>query len=260
MLTLIDTHTHIYDTAFDADRAEVVERAVEAGVGCMLLPAVDAASLPALEAAVDAFPKCLRPMMGLQPEEIPDDPTALLSQMEQALLEHGERYVAVGEIGLDYYWDDSRKQLQRRVFKHQLEWACRFRKPISIHCRSAHADLLEILAPFRERLCGGVFHCFGGTVEEARELLQYEGFCLGIGGVLTFKKSTLPEVLCEAVPLSRIVLETDAPYLAPVPHRGKRNEPAFLVSVAQRLAEVYGVDIEEVARQTTANARAIFKL
>lgn len=258
-MQLIDTHTHIYDSAFAADLAAVVERAVGAGVAAMLLPACEGDTLDALEAACDAFPGRLMPMMGLQPEEIPDDPEPLLADMEQRLRRNPDRYVGVGEIGLDYYWDDSRKELQRRVFSRQLQWACALRKPVSIHCRKAHSDLLELLDEQREGLCGGVFHCFGGTADEARQLLQYPGFCLGIGGVLTFKKSGLPEVLAEAVPLDRVVLETDAPYLAPVPHRGKRNEPAYLVSVAERVAEVYGCTIDDVARQTTENACRTFR-
>lgn len=259
-MRIIDTHTHLYDTDFDQDRDAVVERAVSTGVERMLLPAVDFATLDALEAVCDTYPDRLLPMMGLQPEEIPDEPSAVLAEMERRLAEHPARYVAVGEIGLDYYWDDSRKELQRRVFSTQLRWAKTYRKPVSIHCRNAQGDLLEILSPVAADLCGGVFHCFGGTAEEARELLQYPDFCLGIGGVLTFKKSTLAEVLRDAVPLERIVLETDAPYLAPVPYRGKRNEPAFLISVVERLSEVYGCTPEEVAEQTTQNACRIFRL
>ena len=175
----------------------------------------------------------------------------------ERMLAADRRFIAVGEVGLDFYWDDSRRDEQIEVFRRQVKWAVRFRLPLMIHCRSAHRELVDVLRPYAEKLAGGVFHCFGGTADEARELLAFPGFALGIGGVVTFKKSSLPSVLAE-VPLGRLVLETDAPYLAPAPHRGRRNEPAFIPLVIERLSAVYGVAPDEVATRTTATARRLF--
>lgn len=254
---LIDTHCHLYAEEFDADRSEVLERARQAGVAAVLLPNINEESIERMHALCAAAPDCCFPMMGLHPEDLPPDPSPLLDRMEQ-LLATG-RYIAVGEVGIDLYWDASRRAEQIAVFRRQVEAAVRFRLPLVIHSRNAHREIVETLSPFRERLFGGVFHCFGGTADEARELLAFPDFCLGIGGVLTFKKSTLPAILAAAVPLSRVVIETDAPYLSPVPYRGRRNEPARLTSVVERLAEVYDTDAATVARATSENALRLFK-
>lgn len=255
----VDTHSHIYGEEFDTDRDEVVARAQEAGAECILLPNIDAGSVGPMLALCDDYPTLCRPMMGLHPTELPPDPTPLLDQME-LMLTTG-RYCAVGEVGVDLYWDASRRDEQLAVFARQAEWAIRFDLPLVVHSRSAHAELLEVLTPLRDRLsAGGVFHCFGGTADEARDLLAFPNFVLGIGGVVTFKKSKLPAVLAEAVPLDRIVLETDAPYLAPTPHRGQRNEPAYIPLVIECLARVYDTTPEHVAEVTTATARRLFRL
>jgi TatD DNase family protein len=198
-------------------------------------------------------------MLGLHPTDLPENPKPLLDRMEQALENPEHPYVAIGEVGIDLYWDDTRASEQVVALQRQAEWAIRFNLPLIIHSRAAHRLLVDTLLPFADKLPGGIFHCFGGTAEEAEELLTaFPRFVLGIGGVVTFKKSTLPEVLKTTVPLERIVLETDAPYLAPTPHRGKRNEPAYLTLVVQKLAEIYDVSPAEVERVTTETALRIF--
>ena len=256
----IDTHTHIYTEEFDADRAEVVERARKAGARALLLPNIDEASLQPMMKMAEDYPGFCFPMMGLHPTELPEDPTPLLDRMEQMLSETPEKFVAVGEVGIDLYWDDTRRDEQIAVLERQARWAADRGLPLVIHSRNAHRPLVETLRPLANRLTGGIFHCFGGTAEEADELLRtFPTFMLGIGGVVTFKKSTLPQVLADVVPLDRLVIETDAPYLAPTPHRGHRNEPALIPLVLQRLAEVYGCSAADIAAVTTANARRIFK-
>lgn len=254
----IDTHSHIYGEEFDADRDDVVRRAIEAGAEHILLPNIDANSVGPMLALCDDYPDLCRPMMGLHPTELPDDPTPLLDQMERMLATG--RFIAVGEVGVDLYWDASRRDEQMAVFRRQAEWSIRYGLPLVIHSRSAHRELMEVLLPLRHELPGGIFHCFGGTADEALELLTFPGFVLGIGGVVTFKKSTLPDILRQHVPLERIVVETDAPYLAPTPHRGKRNETAFVPLVIDRLADIYDTTPDHVASVTTRTARALFHL
>lgn len=270
----IDTHSHIYGEEFDEDRDAVVQRAVEAGAEYIFLPNIDANSVGPMLALCDDYPSLCCPMMGLHPTELPDDPNPLLDQMErmleasqaaQATVPEGSgqarsSFIAVGEVGVDLYWDASRREEQMEVFRRQAEWSIRFGLPLVIHSRSAHKELMEVLTPLKAQLPGGIFHCFGGTAEEARELLTFPGFVLGIGGVVTFKKSTLPIILKECVPLDRIVLETDAPYLAPTPHRGKRNETAYIPLVIAKLAEVYDTTPDHVAAVTTQTAKQLFRL
>lgn len=259
-LPFIDTHTHLYAEDFDADRAEVIARAVDAGAQALLLPNIDANSLGPMLALCDQHPRLCRPMIGLHPTDLPPDPTPLLDQMERLLGVDGNPYVAIGEVGIDLYWDTSRRDEQIHAFRRQALWSIRFGKPLVVHSRAAHAEILNVLSPLRSDLRGGIFHCFGGSAQEALDLLAFDGFMLGIGGVVTFKKSTLPAVLATTVPLNRIVLETDAPYLAPAPHRGKRNEPSLLPLVIDRLAEIYRTTPRHVADITTHNARRLFSL
>lgn len=261
-MELIDTHTHIYTEEFAADCDEMVGRARAAGVGCVLLPNIDAASVGAMLDFAARYPGFARPMLGLHPTELPAEPGPVLDGMERRLGRNAEGFVAVGEVGLDFYWDKSRRREQLDVFARQAGWAARFGLPLMIHSRSAHRELVDTLLPLEPELTrGGVFHCFSGSAEEAAELLRrFPRFVLGIGGVLTFRNCRLPETLAAVVPLERIVLETDAPYLAPAPHRGRRNEPAYLVHVVGRLSEVYGLAPEEIARVTTATARRLFAL
>lgn len=256
----IDTHCHLYAEDFDEDRAEVVARALEAGAEKILLPNIDANTVGPMLAVCDEWPELCCPMMGLHPTELPPNPTPLLDQMERMLMVKDNPFIAIGEVGVDLYWDASRREEQMEVLRRQAEWSIRFQLPLVIHMRSAHVELLEVLSPLKDELPGGIFHCFGGSAKEAEELLAFERFYLGIGGVVTFKKSTLPAVLETTIPLSRIVLETDAPYLAPTPYRGKRNEPAHIPLILHKVAETYGVSPEEVSRITCENARRLFKL
>lgn len=258
MIAFTDTHTHIYTEEFDADRKEVIERALQAGVKHLLLPNIDRPSIRRMMDLCREYPGLCYPMMGLHPTELPDNPWPLLDEMEAMFSRPGHPFVAVGEVGIDLYWDESRREEQIEVFAHQAAWAERFGLPLMIHSRKAHRELVDTLLPFRNSL-SGVFHCFGGTAEEARELLsRFPGFVLGIGGILTFKKSALPAVLAAEVPLHRIVIETDAPYLAPTPHRGCRNEPAYLPLVITKLAEVYERPPEEVAEVLQKTTERVF--
>lgn len=257
-MIFIDTHSHIYGEEFDEDRDAVIQRAVEAGAAHILLPNIDANSVGPMLALCDSHPALCHPMMGLHPTELPPDPAPLLTQMEQMLATG--HFIAVGEVGIDLYWDASRREEQMEVFRQQIEWSLRYRLPLVIHSRAAHRELMEVMTPFKDTLQGGIFHCFGGTAEEACELLTFPGFVLGIGGVVTFKKSTLPDILRQHVPLDRIVVETDAPYLAPTPHRGKRNETAYIPLIIDKLAEIYATTPGHVAEVTTHTAKSLFRL
>ena len=263
MMTFIDTHTHLYDDDFDTDVADVIARAMEAGATKMLVPPTDLRSTQKALALCQQFPDLLHPMIGLHPEDVGNDYHAQLETMEQMLAaDHksdNPQFVAVGEVGLDYYWDKSHKKEQRDAFSSQLEWAARYRLPLMIHSRNAGNDLLECMRPWQHKLeRGGVFHCFSGSIETANQLLNYHPrFYLGIGGVLTFKNSNLP-LTAKHIPLERIVLETDSPYMAPTPMRGRRNEPAYIPYIINRLAEAKGITPEEVAAVTTRNAMQLF--
>lgn len=258
-LMFIDTHTHIYTDEFNDDRSEVVKRAMDAGAQRLLLPAIDEASLPALLDTCNLWPNLCRPMIGLHPTELPEeDFESTLKRFENLLSAPNNPFIAIGEVGIDLYWDTARRDDQIRTFNIQIQWAAKYHLPLIIHSRNAHREIVDTLLSYREKLHGGIFHCFGGTAEEAQELLAFQGFLLGIGGTVTFKKSTLPNVLAQCVPLERIVLETDAPYLAPTPHRGKRNEPAYIPLIVAKLAEIYQVTPEIIEAQTTANAQQLF--
>ena len=253
-MLLIDTHTHIYDSAFDIDRSEVVQRALDAGVGMMLLPNVDASTIKPMLETNEQFPDCTRMMMGLQPEEVKGDYKQVLALMEKEL-ERGI-YIGVGEIGLDFYWDTTFEHEQLDAFETQLGWAKQLKLPLSIHCRNAFNFMVRLLEKHQDGSLHGVMHCFTGTEDEAKAYLDL-GFHLGLGGVTTYKNCGLKDYL-HNIPLDRVVLETDAPYLSPVPHRGKRNEPAFVALVMQRLADAYAVTPEQVERQTNDNVKRVF--
>lgn len=256
MIPFIDTHAHLDGTEFAEDRATVVQRAKEAGASQVFIPAID---LPSLDTVMDfcrQFPDFAYPMVGLHPEEVKADWQEVLSAMHPHLSDVG--VIAIGEVGLDFYWSREFEKEQMAAFEEQVRWSVETRLPLMIHCRKAQNELVGILRRYQKELPGGVFHCFTGNENEARQLLEFENFVLGIGGVLTFKKSHLPEVLPAVVPLSRIVLETDAPYMAPVPKRGERNESSFIPYIIARLADAYGVEEEEVARQTNENVGRVF--
>ena len=253
---LVDTHTHLYDPAFDVDREATVQRALEAGVGMMLMPNVDTSTIQPMLETCGQFPECTRVMMGLQPEEVKDDYKQVLATMEQEL-ERGI-FIGVGEIGLDFYWDATFEKEQIDAFEIQLLWAKQLKLPLSIHCRNAFSLMARILEKHQDGGLRGVMHCFTGTEEEAMAYLDL-GFHLGLGGVTTYKSCKVKDFL-HNIPLDRIVLETDAPYLSPVPHRGQRNEPAFMADTAKKIAEIYQITLEEFANTTTTNAKSLFKI
>ena len=271
MISFVDTHAHLDGAEFDDDRDDVVRRAREAGARAIFIPAIDLPSVRSVMMACSRYPGYAFPMVGLHPEEVKADWRDVLSRMKKLLLasldgESGadgiplQRPVAVGEVGLDFYWSREFDQEQLEAFEEQVRWSVQTRLPLMIHCRKAQNELVRILKRYEDDLPGGVFHCFTGNDIEAKELLQFERFVLGIGGVLTFKKSHLPEVLPLVVPLSRIVLETDAPYMAPVPQRGKRNESAYVALVLQKIAECYHVSEEEVGLVTNENVARVFSV
>ena len=255
---MIDTHSHIYEPEFDEDREQVVSRAREAGVEMILLPNINAESIRPMLDLCRQYPDYCFPMIGLHPEDVRDDYKAVLTQMHEQL-QTTNPYIAIGEVGLDFYWDETYRDQQLDAFEQQIMWAKQYRLPLVIHSRKSHRELVDMMEQHRGYSLRGIFHCFGGTLEEANELLSFPGFVLGIGGVLTYKKSTLPEVLRE-VPLERIVVETDAPYLSPVPFRGKRNESAYVAYTLRRLAEVYEKSVSEVDIVTTNTAKHLFGL
>lgn len=257
---IIDTHSHLDGPEFKDDLEDVLERAKAAGVEQILVPAINLEGMDNLMNVCRQHNGYLTPMIGLHPEEVKDDYKTQLDGLYRILCESQKdkdsdiRFCAIGEVGLDFYWDDSFKVQQIDAFEQQIQWAATHDLPLMIHARNAQNELVEIMEKYRGDNLRGVFHCFSGTEEEAEQLLSFPNFMLGIGGVLTFKKSKLPEVLKNAVPLNRIVLETDAPYLAPVPHRGKRNESSFITSTATLLSEIYCCEIENIATQTKKNA------
>lgn len=252
----VDTHTHIYDKEFDTDRAEVVQRAVENGVQMLLLPNVDAATIAPMLDTFGQFPDHCRVMMGLQPEEVREDYKKVMACIEKELEKN--IYVGVGEIGLDFYWDTTFEKQQLEVFELQLDWAKQLKLPVSIHARNAFDKMRAVLEKKQDGGLRGVMHCFNGTLDEAKAYLDL-GFHLGLGGVTTYKSCPVKGFLAK-LPLERIVLETDAPYLSPVPHRGKRNEPAFMVDTARKIAEIRQCQLEEIAEITTQNAKKLFDL
>ena len=283
MFKVIDTHTHFDAEEFDEDRAEAFVRAMEAGVDKVFLPAIDVKTTHAVLALAKEYPGYAYPMIGLHPEEVKADWKEQLAELRKILEEHlmignanpaGESgnanpagdspqfsdFIAIGEVGLDYYWSREFENEQLEAFEEQVKWSVETGLPLMIHCRKAQNEMVHLLRKYEKELPGGVFHCFTGNQKEAEELLSFDKFVLGVGGVSTFKSSHLREDLPAVVPLDRIVLETDSPYMAPVPYRGKRNESAFVVEVLKTLAKAYGVSEEEFARQTNLNAERVFPL
>lgn len=257
MVNHIDTHCHIDGEEFDEDREAVITRAREAGVCKVMVPAIDLASSERIIKLCSQYPDYLYPMVGLHPEEVRVDWREQLAAIKSHL---EPRVIAIGEVGLDFYWSREFEGEQQEAFEEQVRWSVETQLPLMIHCRKAQNELVAILKKYEKELPGGVFHCFTGNEIEAQQLLQFDRFVLGIGGVLTFKNSHLPEVLPKVVPLDRIVIETDAPYMAPVPMRGKRNEPAFTQYVLQKLAESYGINEKALAEKTNANVQRIFNI
>lgn len=256
-INFIDTHTHLDGAEFDTDRDEVIRRAKEVGVSKVLIPSIDLPSVDTVLSMCIKYPDYAYPMIGLHPEEVKTDWRNVLLEMEKRLVP-GHPFIAIGEVGLDYYWSREYEKEQLQAFERQVEWSVEYRLPLMIHCRKGQNEMVNMLRHYADELPGGVFHCFTGNAAEAEQLLQFSHFVLGIGGVLTFKKSHMPEVLPAVVPLNRIVLETDSPYMAPVPKRGERNESAYVKYVLEKLAECYGVSEQEVADATNTNVHRVF--
>ena len=267
LTTFVDTHTHLYEAQFDADRTAMIERAIDTGVSKMIIPNVDATTIKGMLDLVQQFPTNIFPMMGLHPCYVkPESYKAELEIVRQYLFnDHKEisnlqspisnSFIAVGEIGLDLYWDKSTLDIQKEAFELQCDWAIEKQLPVAIHSRDSTHILIELLKK-RKNKPRGVFHCFTGSLEEANEILKL-GFYVGIGGVVTYKNTHLRDTL-KHLPLDKIVLETDAPYLPPVPFRGKRNESAYTKLVAETLCSVYEKGLEEIAAVTTQNAKDLF--
>lgn len=253
---LIDTHSHLFLEEFSEDLPQVMQRACEAGVSRIFMPNIDSSTIDALLAVCSQYPGYCYPMIGLHPTSVNETYEKELAVVKERL-SAPNNFVAIGEIGLDLYWDKSFLKEQLLVFEKQIEWALEYRLPIVIHSREAFDYIYKVMQPYKDTPLTGIFHSFTGTPEEASRLLEFEGFMLGINGVVTFKKSTLPETL-QQVPLERIVLETDSPYLTPVPNRGKRNESANVKYTFQKVAEIYRTELENVARMTSDNALKVF--
>lgn len=254
---ITDTHCHLFDTAFDADRDEVIKRAAEVGVGRMLTPAIDSSTHSAQLALCDAHTDIFVPMMGVHPTSVNDTNWKSELDIVERYLESGRKFCGIGEIGLDYYWSDEFKEIQKRVFDAQVELALRYHLPIAVHTRSAWDDMTEIIESYTGRGLGGVMHAFCGSAEQYRRIRKAGNFVFGVGGMVTFKNGGVAELM-PLIDLGDIVVETDSPYLAPVPFRGKRNEPAYIVNTVRRIAELKGLTPLEVENATTANAERIF--
>lgn len=251
---MIDTHSHIFSEEFDEDRQRVVKEAIDVGVRNVILANVDSSTIDRLDTTQEQYPDFCLSAMGLHPTSVNEDYTTELEAIKNRLT--AKKYIAIGEIGLDLYWETSFVNQQKEVFKTQLQWALELNLPVIIHVRKAFAEVFEVLRHFGNHTPRGVFHCFSGGIQEAAYVTKL-GFYLGIGGVLTYKNTNLPEII-KSVGISRLLLETDAPYLAPVPYRGKRNEPKFMVEVLKKMAQVFDHTEERVDEITTLSAKELF--
>jgi len=257
-MQFIDTHSHLYSSQFDEDRTQAINEAISAGVSTILLPNISSEYTKGMLELCDEFPENCFPMMGLHPCDVNEDNIdAELLHVEQELAKG--KYIAVGEIGLDLYWDKTKLEIQKKAFIHQIELAKKHKLPIAIHVRDSFTEAIEIVEKLNDENLRGVFHCFTGSVEDAQRVINLGNFYLGIGGVLTFKNSGLDKTIVD-IELQHLILETDAPYLAPTPFRGKRNESKYIVNIAEKLAEVQQIEIEDVAKITTLNAKKLFGL
>lgn len=253
---LIDTHTHLYAEEFDTDRTSVINKAISNGIKRFYLPNIDSDSIKPMFDLESEFPEHCFPMMGLHPCHVKENYVKELNLVEEWLKKRS--FIGIGEIGLDLYWDKSFLEEQKIAFRTQIKWALDYNYGISIHCRDAFDPLYEILTSFN-KLPRAVFHCFSGNLEQATKIIELGNFKLGIGGVLTFKNGGLDKIV-EQVELKHLVLETDAPYLAPIPFRGKRNEPVYILEIAKKMAALKELSIDEIAKVTSQNAESIFKI
>ena len=255
-MRFIDTHAHLYSNPINEHLSGVVKNAFDNGIDTILMPAIDSSTLDAMLAVESAYPKNCMAMIGLHPCSVKEN-----VEDELALVEHQlqkRKFIAVGEIGLDFYWDKTFTVQQHHAFTKQMEWALAYSLPIVIHTRNAMGETIEAVKPFAKKGVRGIFHCFSGSKESAEQIIGM-GFHLGLGGVLTYKNAGVAEAIA-TIPMEWLVLETDAPYLAPVPYRGKTNEPAFMIQVAMKLAEIKNIPLHEVAEITTQNAMGVFGL
>ena len=253
---LIDTHTHIYVDAFDDDRDEAIKRAMSAGVSQLILPAIDSKTTAIMHEVKRNYSDYVHLMMGLHPTHVGLNADEELTHVKEQLDAHS--FVAVGEIGMDLYWDKTYQSQQQEAFYRQINWALAADLPIVIHCRDAFAPVFEVLEGFKDARLRGVFHCFTGTKADAQRALELN-FYLGIGGVVTFKNGKIDQFLSD-FPIEKMLLETDSPYLAPTPYRGKRNESAYLPIVADKMAKLVEISVAEIARITSKNAKQLFDL
>lgn len=253
----IDTHTHLYSESYDEDRETIIQRAIESSVEKFMLPAIDSTYTEAMWELKEKYPERMYLMAGLHPTHVkPDTFNSEIDHVKNQLAEHS--HCAVGEIGIDLYWDRSTLELQKKAFAEQIQLASKYDLPIVIHCRDAFDEVFEVLETESNPNLRGIFHCFTGTEEHARQAIQFN-LLLGIGGVATFKNGKIDTFL-NRIDLKHIVLETDAPYLAPVPYRGKRNESSYLINIAEKLATIYDVPLSKIAEITTKNAKKLFRL
>ncbi|HFS67538.1 MAG TPA: TatD family deoxyribonuclease [Flavobacteriia bacterium] len=253
-MILTDTHTHLYAAQFDEDRNQVVQRAIDNGVERFFIPAIDSQTTESMFSLEKQFPKNMFLMMGLHPTHVKENYKEALEHVKKWL--DTRQFYAVGEIGIDLYWDKTYVKEQQEAFKTQIQWAKEKNLPIVIHCRDAFDEVFEVLETAKDDKLFGIFHCFTGNLEQAKKAISYN-MKLGIGGVVTFKNGKIDQFLSE-IPIQDIVLETDAPYLAPTPFRGKRNESSYLVQIAEKVSEIYQLPLEEVAKITTQNSKSIF--
>lgn len=253
-MILTDTHTHLYSTDFDEDREAVMQRAIEAGVTRFFVPAIDSGTTSAMYDLEKNYPENVFLMMGLHPVSVKEDYETELKHVEEEFSK--KKFYAIGEIGIDLYWDKSTFEWQREAFRYQIKLAKKHELPIVIHCRNAFDEVFEVLEEEKSEGLFGIFHCFTGNKEQALQAISHN-MKLGIGGVVTFKNGGIDKFLDE-IDLKHIVLETDSPYLAPKPFRGKRNESSYLVHIAEKLSKIYGISIEEIAEITTQNSEKIF--
>lgn len=249
-----DTHTHLYSGEFKDDRAEVIQRAIHAGVSRLFIPSIDSTYTNEMYDLEQQYPDHIFLMMGLHPCYVKENYLEELAHVEAQLGKH--KFYAIGEIGIDLYWDKTTLDIQKTAFQRQIQLAKKHKLAINIHCRDAFDEVFEVLELEKSPELFGIFHCFSGDLEQAKKAISY-GLKLGIGGVVTFKNGKIDQFI-DQIDLQHIVLETDSPYLAPAPHRGKRNESAYTILVAEKLATLYQVPVEEIARITTENARAVF--
>lgn len=253
----IDTHAHLYSEQFAADRTEMIQRALDTGVDQFLLPNIDLGSIPGMYALEQQFPGVCHAMMGLHPCSVDGNFEAVLAELRREL--DKRPFIAIGEIGIDLYWDKTFLEQQKKAFATQIEWAKELNLPIVIHARDSFEEIFEVLDLHNDDRLKGVFHCFTGTEREILRVRSYGGFLFGIGGVVTFKKSGLDEALKHSS-LDEILLETDSPYLAPHPHRGKRNESGYIPLIADKLSDIYEISLEQIAKATSENARRLFAI